>query len=110
MVIGDDVQASFESCAFVDNGQPLCREQDYTLVRPCCIAAPRVLVSESLPVFSLVLLREARAVRMNFWPWGQHRSDSSHEIKLLTKHQDADKHVLVASQGRGTSNMGLDDF
>jgi hypothetical protein len=33
VVVGNDVQASFESCQFLDNGRPLCAEQDFTLVR-----------------------------------------------------------------------------
>ena len=32
VVVGNNVQASFESCSFLDNGRPLCAEQDFTLV------------------------------------------------------------------------------
>ena len=38
VVVGNDVQASFESCDFLDNGRPLCAEQDFTLV--CALTEP----------------------------------------------------------------------
>jgi hypothetical protein len=38
VVVGNDVQASFESCQFLGNGRPLCAEQDFTLV--CALIAP----------------------------------------------------------------------
>lgn len=84
VVIGDDVQASFDGCEFLDNGRPLCAEQDFTLVRMLhCLYRVKVHVHELQPLAHLAVRdctpAAAGTCRCTF-------------------------------QGGGAINMGLDDF